>query len=508
MSQAAVEHDWRQDAAPLLIALTAAVAAIALRRAEVLAVVAAAPLIWAAMRRHDAAVIAVVAVLYTNAAIVAVKFHGAPKALAMAVPAPLLLALYHHLVRRQRPVIVTRTLPWFAAFLFLQTLSFLLARNPASAWTTMQVGILEGLFLYLLLTNAIRSRKLLRQLAWTVAVAGALMGLLSLVQATTGSYHNDFGGFAQISEGRGVGVETARGMVHSRRLCGPIGEQNRYAQVLLMLLPLGYCFMRAETRRSRKGLMLICLLLIGAGCMLTYSRGAMVAIGFTILLMGVMRAIPPRHLALAAVAACLLVAASPSVQKRLLTIPRALGVLGGGGAAEEQRPDGAARGRATAMLAAARVFLDNPVLGVGPGQFNELSRRYSRQGGLRAFEEHREAHCLYLELAAENGALGLAAFLGLVGVSLRELSRARRRRRDAGDTEAALRITGFQFAILAYLASAVFLHFSYARYFWLMLALADCCSRLELASGSRDADLRGDSSSAEGPGGALAGAAT
>jgi O-antigen ligase len=110
---------------------------------------------------------------------------------------------------------------------------------------------------------------------------------------------------------------------------------------------------------------------------------------------------------------------------------------------------------------------------VGPGRFNEYSRSHSREGGLRAFEESREVHCLYLELAAENGILGLGVFAVMMTISLRTLLLARRRFQDVGDRPMSFLVTGFFLALVAYLASALFLHLSYARYFWLMLALAD-----------------------------------
>jgi hypothetical protein len=58
-----------------------------------------------------------------------------------------------------------------------------------------------------------------------------------------------------------------------------------------------------------------------------------------------------------------------------------------------------------------------------------------------------------------------------VVVSLVGLARARRAALATRPDLAAL-ATGFLLSIVAYLASGVFLHLSYARYFWMMLALA------------------------------------
>ncbi len=76
-----------------------------------------------------------------------------------------------------------------------------------------------------------------------------------------------------------------------------------------------------------------------------------------------------------------------------------------------------------------------------------------------------------MEIAAEHGALGLVSFLAILFVTFRELSQVRRRLLDDRPDIANL-ATGFILAIATYLATGLFLHFSYVRYFWLMLALA------------------------------------
>jgi O-antigen ligase len=86
----------------------------------------------------------------------------------------------------------------------------------------------------------------------------------------------------------------------------------------------------------------------------------------------------------------------------------------------------------------------------------------------------RESHSLYAGILAENGFLGFIAFFGAVGVLLRRLNRSRRRwlseRPDLADLSA-----GFFLALVAYLASGIFLHMAFQRYYWLLFALAAAC---------------------------------
>jgi hypothetical protein len=67
--------------------------------------------------------------------------------------------------------------------------------------------------------------------------------------------------------------------------------------------------------------------------------------------------------------------------------------------------------------------------------------------------------------------IGLATFLGMVGVTLAYLYRNARRWRPHDPQRATLASSLF-FAVFAYLATAAFLHLSYQRFFWALLALA------------------------------------
>lgn len=76
-------------------------------------------------------------------------------------------------------------------------------------------------------------------------------------------------------------------------------------------------------------------------------------------------------------------------------------------------------GRSEMWAVAARMFADSPLVGQGPDTF----KAHWLAGGPRT-HAFGHAHNLYLNLAAETGALGLAAGAWLVGAVLHALSRA------------------------------------------------------------------------------------
>jgi O-antigen ligase len=126
------------------------------------------------------------------------------------------------------------------------------------------------------------------------------------------------------------------------------------------------------------------------------------------------------------------------------------------------------------MLAGLAVFLDHPWIGVGPGQYvPSYSQEYQQldEVSFRSLPRPREAHSLFVAIAAETGAAGLAAFALAVGVPFVALGRARRYWRRWSPRQADL-AAALQLSVVGYLATGVFLHLSYERYLWFLLGLA------------------------------------
>lgn len=441
------------------------------------------------VRHPDFATLVVVAIVYSNAAVVAVKFHGVPPTATALVPMLLMLPLAYHVAVRRQPLTITPALPLVAAFGIVQAVAALGATEPESAAFALQTFVLEGIGLYFILTNVVRTFETLRRIVWVLLVVGALLGTLSLVQVATGTYRNDYLGFAQTSDPETLEKTlekqrtAAPGEVVQPRLAGPIGEKNRYAQILLVLLPLGLFRYWNERSRPLKLLAAGATVLIGVGAALTLSRGA--ALGFAVMLaiMAYRRYVTLYQLGAVVIGVLLVFAAIPAYQARVTPL---LGLSSTSlEEGSETAADNSIRGRAGEMGAAALTFADHPVLGVGPGNFPFYYPDYANRLGLQVHAGIREAHSLYLDVAAETGAVGLVCFLAVVFVTLRELNRARRRwlarSREIADTAVA-----FELAIVAQLATGLFLQQAYIRYFWLLMALAGAAAFIARSAASRE----------------------
>jgi O-antigen ligase len=419
-------------------------------------------------RRSLAAEISVVAfflVFYTNLAVVLTRVHGVPEIVASAFAVLLLIPLARHLVVERRPLVVTATLPLVFAFLASLFLSATLSSEPAVARQSVGLYLTEGLGLYLLVSNAVRTTRMLTLVSWTVILAGSLMGGLSVYQELTHTYANAYWGFAQVDKLAEIAAEE----VERPRMGGPLGSENRYAQVLAVLLPLALIrFFREPSRRLRLTAGAGALLILG-GIVLTFSRGAAVAVAATLVLMVLLREIGVRRfLVSVAVLTAVVAFLFPDYAVRLSSLESVTALSG---ESTEGVADSAIVGRQTENLAAWHTFLDHPLTGVGPGAFfREYSRDYANRLGLRYLESERRGHSLYLEMAADLGIVGLGTFLAMVGAAMVLLYRRARYWRPR-DPERAMLASSFLFALFVYLASAVFLHLSYQRFFWVLLAL-------------------------------------
>jgi O-antigen ligase len=465
----------------LMVAIAAGLGALG-GSSPILAIAAAGAVLLAiAMAiRPDVASIVVLGVIYSNAAVIAVQFHGVPAFAAVAVPILLIVPLGYQVIVRRQPLVITSAFPLIVVFFLIQILGTIFSADLPTAYDELVTFIVEGIGLYVLLVNTIRSAETLRWAVWVLLAVGTALGLLSFYQDATKTYTNNYGGFAQMSL---AVLNTGDATDAQPRLAGPIGEKNRYAQIMLMLVPLGVFW--AFSSKSR----LVKLAALGAaaaasfGVALTFSRGAAVGFALVLVIMFALGYIKAYQVGLVAVAAAALLLVFPTYGSRIGSLVDLTTSAASDSSAVTA--DGAILSRATEGLTALLVFADHPLIGVGPGLFPEYYPLYADQVGIRVLNQDRQAHNLYLHIAAENGILGLAAFLGILGLTLRDLIRVRRLAMTS-HPEMAMMATGLMLAIVTYMATGLFLHLSYARYFWLMLALAGAAGHIGLQLVSED----------------------
>jgi O-antigen ligase len=124
-----------------------------------------------------------------------------------------------------------------------------------------------------------------------------------------------------------------------------------------------------------------------------------------------------------------------------------------------------------------RMVEDQPLIGVGAGNFPEASIHYllrpgSTQRDEFIVDEKKVAHNIYLTVLSELGAVGLAVFLMIIGQCLRCALRAGRRFAQRGDPTMELIARGLFLALVSLVVADFFSSALYSKQLWVLLALA------------------------------------
>ncbi|MFQ5603850.1 MAG: O-antigen ligase family protein [bacterium] len=436
--------------------------------------------------KPESATLAVVFVFYTNLAVVAKTLHGVPGVVAGSFSLLLCLPLANYLFIRRQKIIIDYPFLLMILFLALATASTLLMSidiDRSLAWILEY--LLEGVALYFLFVNVIRNLTIFKKVVWMLLFVGTLLGSMSLYQELFSDYKSTFWGLAQRSKeiefedefygdvyGQGGIIKSREKVGGKNRSGGPIGKPNRYAQIMVVLLPLALFRFWGERKKFLKYFALFSTLIILGGVLLTYSRGTFLTMVMLFFLLALFKYIRPGQIvATVLVVILMMIVAAPGYFARVDTLR---GIEGLFSKSAEVRPDGTTRGRLTEMLAAFMAFLDYPVLGVGPAQYTEFySNEYQSDPDIafRFLGRNRRAHTLYFEFMAEFGLLGFGVFMSIIFLMMYRLWHIRRASVKLKPDMAYLAMS-LWFAILAYLGTAIFLHLSYQRYLWFLLAIS------------------------------------
>ena len=190
-------------------------------------------------------------------------------------------------------------------------------------------------------------------------------------------------------------------VVDDRSVSGPVGDPDRFAFYLLAAIPLGLGVRRLGRRAWPWDL---AVGLTALALLATLSRGAVLGLVVSLLFAVVARQVSLRAVALLLVA--VLTAGSLTVSLRPELLHTSLH-----GRSAVTNPD--VSERLDLWQAAARMAVDSPLVGQGPGSFAAEHVQYLSRLPDSA-ELYPVAHSTYLEIVAENGLLGVTAFLVLL----------------------------------------------------------------------------------------------
>jgi O-antigen ligase len=418
----------------------------------------------AAFVRSDWGLLALVFVVYTRLSNVLVRAHGLPSIAKIFIPLLVLIILVRWLVHKEQPGSWKRLFIALGLYGLIGIISLLHATDPDLTQTALWVFVKDSIVAFVVVV-LMKDAVTFRRVAWALLAGGILLGSIATFQYLTGTFENTYLGFGKATVQNIVSGSGQSGY----RLGGPGLGANAFGRYLLLVVP--FALDRLLTEKQ-----LLLRLLAGwalSTCVLsiffTFSRGSFLALVVVLFVM-LARRLPMVALVpvMVVITLALLQLSSTQFKDRLSELTKLL--PGSTDSAAEK--DASLRGRLSENISAIKMFYDEPIWGVGLGNYNIHYRRYAREVGLDGRKENRSAHSLYLETAAELGLVGLAWLVALQWLAFDGLWRARTGFLAQGMPGHASMCEATGVAIIGYLITGLFLHVSHPRLFWLMYGIA------------------------------------
>ncbi|GAB4571224.1 MAG: hypothetical protein Kow0077_07360 [Anaerolineae bacterium] len=361
---------------------------------------------------------------------------------------------------RRRPIKIDRTQGLILLYGVILLLSTARAEHQDIAWLRVVDWAKDYAILFVLVQLSDQERNW-KRMQWILISVAFLVAGLSAFQTISGDYSNNFGGLANAP------IHQITSGFDSHRVTGPLDDPNFYAQVLLMVMPIALYRFFDEWRLFPKLFAGLAAVTITLTAIFTYSRGAALALLVLAVLVVWERRWNPYKVAFVVLVVILVISPFLPVGyfDRLVQV---FDVFSANAPLQSER---SLTGRTSEMIIAVQMFLDHPVFGVGPDNYEKFYLDYSYRLGLDNRLQERQAHSLLLETAAELGVIGVIVFTAIFVSAIRASSQAKRRLRAAGRRDLLPWITGVQFALVSYMTTSLFLHGSFIRYFWLLLGI-------------------------------------
>ena len=280
--------------------------------------------------------------------------------------------------RLQRGLVLTRVTPELAAVFALGIV--ILATAPFSVWMGGAVSTFLDMFakvvlIFILMVNTLTSTKRIERLTWLLVIASGYIAVWSVLDYV-----------------RGVNL------LEAGRVRGSVGgmfrNPNDLALNMVVAIPLALSFILRPTSRLRTLVAMACAGAMLAAIVASGSRSGTLGL---VTMTGVMALqLLPRRPGLVAGGALAALLALPLVPSSYWTRVASI--------TDESVDDSGSREARTTLLAESwNAFLEDPLTGVGAGQFVN----YNPEERVQAW---KETHNVLLQVAAELGIFGLMAF--------------------------------------------------------------------------------------------------
>jgi probable O-glycosylation ligase (exosortase A-associated) len=179
-------------------------------------------------------------------------------------------------------------------------------------------------------------------------------------------------------------------------------NRNGFANSLAMIFPIAYILSRTTKNRILKLLGMFAAIWCVIGTILTYSRGGFLALGVGILALIFFER---KKWRIIGVILILFILILPRLSEKYINRMNTI---------QTYQEDPSAMGRIAANHAAINMVKENPIFGVGAGNFNELVVDFTPLEYRQYVKSGLSIHNVILQAASETGLVGLTIFLLLI----------------------------------------------------------------------------------------------
>lgn len=402
-----------------------------------------------------------IAITYTYASNVLIVNFGMPSVMKPLVALLVVIILVRWGLYGEKPEGWQRTFYLFAGYGLLGIFSLFYAKD-SSITREWLIDFVKDATIALVIAVLVRRIDILRRLIWVLLVSGIFIGSLTSYQALTGTFDNNYWGFSNAVLSHIVGES------NDWRSGGPLATPNHFAQTMVILIPLAIERIWNERKQHYRILAIWALVVCILSILYTYSRSAFLGLVIVLAAMLLFRRVKLSVLFAGFVFFLILQPYIPDqYTDRIGTLTEFLP-----SSDVSKTSEYSFRGRISENLAAWRMFLDNPIFGVGMHNYSVNYQTYSREIGLDNRRVERHPHNFYLEIMSETGILGLMWLTIFLWSTFAGLLSARKALNGTDFKEYDGLIVAIGVSLLGFLFTGFYVHLAFPRYFWIIFGIA------------------------------------
>ncbi|MEK6715238.1 MAG: O-antigen ligase family protein [Candidatus Omnitrophota bacterium] len=332
-------------------------------------------------------------------------------------------------------------------FVLGSLLSVVFSANVKLSVETFFLKWLEYILIFIITRDMVNSKFRFSIFIWIVLASLLFMGIDGVFQIITG-----------------YDIFRHRGMFSGCRVNASFINPNDFGSYLITVLPLTLALFFSGVSKNLKVVLSVMFFIIVSLLLLTFSKSAILAFLAAVVFLGLYT--KKRYILFYFIITAILVLVLPLAFKIPLDFTkRILSFASDGGAID----------RKYLWAAAWRMFMHFPVFGVGLGTFMQNYQKF----WLRPTTEISYAHNCYLQILAETGIIGLAAFLSFLFIWFRNTLTALFK---PSKSFYYFSFVGLSTGLIAYLLNSFvdtnFYSLPIATLFWFILGLQQAGARL------------------------------